>query len=456
MARQAQQLQDWIPRANAALTFDKQIPAGDLIPGMFVSALDKPWTDTPFLLQGFLIRSDAEIAALTRTCKFVFVDPERCVGAARDRFRRPLVAVLPAKKNLWQRLLDLLPNGASEKQRARRTEPDECEVLDALAVFRDTGKGIDPTRALVRARETFDRSKDALAAILGDIQMNRAPDIKYAEDAVGQIIDSATTSPEALLWLAQLKRRDDCAYHHAIRVAIYMVAMGNHVGLPKEQLHILGLVGLLQDVGKIKLPPALTDKTTDLSPEELTLVEKHVTHSLAILRVTRDIPPEVLEVVAQHHERHDGSGYLRGLVANQICPFARIAGIADTFDALTTPRPHCPPMSTNEAMQCLYGWKGKTFHEGVVDQFIQSIGLFPVGTLVELNSGEVGMVIAQNRIRRLKPRIMLLLDGQKTPMTAPLILDLIADPMGPGGIPYRVIKDLPAGSHGIDAKEFYL
>jgi hypothetical protein len=128
--------------------------------------------------------------------------------------------------------------------------------------------------------------------------MNRAPDIKYAEDAVGQIIDSATTSPEALLWLAQLKQRDDCAYHHAIRVSIYMVAMGNHVGLPKEQLHILGLAGLLQDVGKIKLPQALTDKTTDLSPEERTLVEKHVTHSLAILRVTRDIPPEVLEVVA--------------------------------------------------------------------------------------------------------------------------------------------------------------
>ena len=138
VARQAQQLQDWIPRANAALTFDKQIPVGDLIPGMFVSALDKPWTDTPFLLQGFLIRSEAEIAALTRTCKFVFVDPERCVGAARDRFRRPLVAVLPAKKNLWQKLLDLLPNGTSEKQRARGTESDECEVLDTLAVFRDT------------------------------------------------------------------------------------------------------------------------------------------------------------------------------------------------------------------------------------------------------------------------------------------------------------------------------
>lgn len=201
---------------------------------------------------------------------------------------------------------------------------------------------------------------------------------------------------------------------------------------------------------------ALTDKTTDLSREERALVEKHVTHSLTILRVTRDIPPEVLEVVAQHHERHDGSGYLRGLKANQICPFARIAGIADTFDAITASRPHCPPISTNEAMQCLYSWKGKTFHEGVVYQFIQSIGLFPVGTLCELNSGEVGIVIAQNRIRRLKPRLMLLLDGQKTPMTAPLILDLIADPVGPGGIPYRIIKDLPAGSHGIDAKEFYL
>ncbi len=423
---------------------------------MFVSALDRPWDDTPFLLQGFLIRSDAEIATLTRICKFVFVDPERSVGAARERFRRRLPVALPPKKGLWQKILALLPSATPEKPRPSGLETDERETLDTRAVFRDTANGIAPTRALVRARETFARSKDALAVILGDIQVNRAPDIKYAEDAVQQIIESATTHPEALLWLTQLKERDSGAYHHAIRVSIYMVAMGHHVGLPKEQLHILGLAGLLQDVGKIKLPRALAEKTADLSPEEATLVQEHVAHSLAILRQTHGIPAEVLEVVAQHHERHDGSGYLRGLTANQICPFARIAGIADTFDDITTAGPQRPPLSTNEAMQCLYGWKGTIFHDGVVDQFIQSIGLFPVGTLVELQSGEVGIVIAQNRIRRLKPRLMLLLDGEKAPLSAPLILDLIADPLGPGGIPYRIIRDLPAGSHGIDAKEFYL
>ncbi len=453
--RQAQ-LQDWLSKPDAGQRFDKQIPVGDLIAGMFVSGLDKPWDDTPFLLQGFLIRSDAEIETLARMCKFVFVDPERCVGPARDRFRQRLPVVLPVKRNLWQKLLDLLPSGVPERQRPAGTEPEERVALDALAVFRDTGNGIAPSGALQRARKTFERSKEALAVILGDIQMNRAPDIKYAEDAVVQIVDSATSSPEALLWLTQLKERDSGAYHHAIRVSIYMVAMGHHVGLPKDQLHILGLAGLLQDVGKVKLPQELTERSADLTPEELTLVKKHVTHSIAILTKSPGIPAEVLEVVAQHHERHDGSGYLQGLRANQICPFARIAGIADTFDDITTPRSDRQPLSTNEAMQCLYGWKGTSFHEGVVDQFIQSIGLFPVGTLVELNSGEVGIVIAQNRIRRLKPRLMLLLDGEKTPLAAPPILDLIADPHGPGGIPYRVIRDLPAGSYGIDAKEFYL
>jgi HD-GYP domain-containing protein (c-di-GMP phosphodiesterase class II) len=422
---------------------------------MFVSALDKPWTDTPFLLQGFLIRSDAEIAALTRTCKHVFVDPERCTGAARDRFRRPAV-VLPQKKGLWRRLLALLARPNAAKRRVAGAPSDERETLDARAVFRDSGHGIGPTGALVRAKETFERTKDALSIILGDIRMNRAPDIRYAENAVGQIIDSATTSPEALLWLTQLKDRDSCAYQHAIRVAIYMVAMGHHVALPRDQLHILGLAGLLQDVGKVRLPPTLIDKTTELNPEEFAVFKTHVTHSLTILKGTQGIPAEILDVVAQHHERHDGSGYPRGLAGSQISPFARIAGIADTFDGITTPGPGYTAMSTNDAMQCLYSWKGQSFHEGVVDQFIQSIGLFPVGTLVELNSGEVGIVIAQNRVRRLQPRLMLLLDSDKMPMTAPLILDLIGDPAGPGGVPYRVIKDLPAGSFGIDAKEFYL
>ena len=161
-------------------------------------------------------------------------------------------------------------------------------------------------------------------------------------------------------------------------------------------------------------------------------------------------------VVAQHHERLNGSGYPSGLKGDQIHSFAAMASIVDTFEALVSQRPYAEAISTHQALQQLNRWKGTSFHEALTEQFIQCIGIFPIGSLVELNTGDVAVVIGQHKVRRLKPKIMLLLDPGKRPYQYPATLDLISDPMSDDKTPYRIKRDLPTGAYGIDPQEFYL
>jgi HD-GYP domain-containing protein (c-di-GMP phosphodiesterase class II) len=175
-----------------------------------------------------------------------------------------------------------------------------------------------------------------------------------------------------------------------------------------------------------------------------------------MLRDTPGIPSQVLDIIAQHHERYDGSGYPRCLAGEAVDPLAQIAGLADTFHAMTSARPYREALSTNETLQRLYSWKGGCFNDGLVEQFIQCIGVYPVGTVVELSTGEIGIVIAQNRIRRLKPRVMVILDAAHRPCPSPKILELINEPVDELGVPYSIRRDLPPGSHGLNAGEYFL
>lgn len=162
-------------------------------------------------------------------------------------------------------------------------------------------------------------------------------------------------------------------------------------------------------------------------------------------------------MVAGHHERYNGTGYPQGLAGSQIPVFARIAGVVDTYDAMTTPRPYAPPMSTYDAMRQLNKLAGIEFPVEVFEQFVQAIGVFPVGTLVELNTGEVGIVIAQNRVRRLRPKIMLLLDSDKAPLAEFHVVDLRKQLANAGGeTSLWIERGLSPGDYGIDPSEYYL
>jgi HD-GYP domain-containing protein (c-di-GMP phosphodiesterase class II) len=204
------------------------------------------------------------------------------------------------------------------------------------------------------------------------------------------------------------------------------------------------------------MPPELMEKKGPLTAEETELARRHVEYSAEILAATPGLPPKLPELALLHHERQDGSGYPQGLKGEQIGLYGSMAAIADTFDALTAVRPYAEPLPPSSALSYLYKERGTRFHPDLVEQFIQCVGVFPVGSVVELNSGEVGIVITQNLVRRLKPRVMVVLDAQGSPMRPHKILDLDKDPKVTPEEPYRIKRTMEQSKVQVDPREMFL
>ena len=270
------------------------------------------------------------------------------------------------------------------------------------------------------------------------------------------MVDSIGRSPDALLWLAKLKKADDYSYSHALNVSITLMAFGNFLALSKTQIKEIGLAGLLQDVGKVKLSSDVLLKEGKLSHEEFEYVKKHVDESLKILESTPDIPNTVIFLVAQHHERVDGSGYPYATKGGQLGLLSQMAGLIDTYCAITSHKCYAKGVYHQEALEKIHLLSGKQFSTELVDQLVQFMGMYPVSSLVELNTGEVGVVIQQNQVRRLLPRLMLLLDPTKQRYQAPVILNLLNSPTAPNGETYAIVKSLPPDSFGLNPSDFYI
>jgi HD-GYP domain-containing protein (c-di-GMP phosphodiesterase class II) len=235
-----------------------------------------------------------------------------------------------------------------------------------------------------------------------------------------------------------------------------MITFGRFLELDPDQIEFLGYLGLLQDVGKLRLPKDLLDRRGRLSAAEFELAKQHVSHSVDILRATPGLPAELPAVAALHHERHDGSGYPARLRGGEIGMLGSIAALVDTFDALTVQRPHADPVSPSAAISMLYKTRGVLFDAHLVEQFIRCIGIFPVGSVVELNSGETGIVIAQNPDKRLSPRVMVIRDAAGNPMNPQKLLDLARSPNATANEPYRILGTLEYGSVSFDPDTLFM
>jgi HD-GYP domain-containing protein (c-di-GMP phosphodiesterase class II) len=258
------------------------------------------------------------------------------------------------------------------------------------------------------------------------------------------------------MWVAKLREEDITTYGHGLQVSVYLTSFGRHLGFPKPQLAHLAQVGLLLDIGKIRLPRELLEKQGRLSDEEFEAAKAHVAHGLEILAATPDFDADVLSGIEQHHERMNGSGYPRGLMGDEITVYGRMAGIVDCFAALTNHRPYAAAVSSYEALRSIAGWGGEYFHEALVQQFVSSVGVFPVGSLIELSSGEVAVVVEHSKVRRLKPRVLVVTGPDKKPAPYPAMVDLLYDPKAGGEEPVFIKRGLAPGAYGLDLRDFYL
>ncbi len=342
------------------------------------------------------------------------------------------------------------PKYDDKHAKAKRAEQDDSY---RITIYEED----HPVEAeIVNIFPVYEQSQIATRDIFDAIANEQNLDLTAVSEILDNMVESIGRSPDALLWLAKLKSSDGYSYNHALNVSITLMAFANFLALSKSQIKELGLAGLLQDVGKAKISPDILLKKGKLTREEYDHAKKHVDESLKILQSTPNIPLPVIYLASQHHERIDGSGYPNQLRESQIGLSAQIAGLIDTYCAITSNRSYAKGVYHQQALDELHSLSGKQFGADLVDQLVQFMGMYPVSSLVELNTGEVAVVIQQNQVRRLLPRLMLLLDHKKERYSTPIILNLLNNPPTPSGEPYKIIKSLEADSYGLNPEDFYV
>lgn len=432
-----------------------QIPVTQVRVGMYVAELDRSWRDTPFLLQGFRIADDDEIETLKKTCAQVTIDPTHSAPGSYEHLPDLHVVTKKFEALAWlQRLRSRF--GKFEEASSEIAKEREAAGLIPKNVVPNLYGAMKPIEAEIkRAEEVYQITDATLELITRQVADGEKVNLDRLGDAVENMVESAIANPDALLWVARIRAEDAATYAHGVKVAIYLLQLGRHLGFPPEQLANLGAIGLLLDLGKIKVDRDLLLKQGKLTSSEFMRVKMHVELGLKTLDESGNVASDVREGIAQHHERLDGSGYPNGLAGPMISIYGRMAAVADSFAALTSMRPYAPPLPAYDALKVLYAQVGTHYHAPLVEQFVQAIGVFPAGSLVELTSGEVATVLAHNRVRRLEPRVLVLTDTEKKSIHEPLPLDLLLQPKAADGSDIKIVRGLPTGAYGLDLRQFY-
>ncbi|RZA06709.1 MAG: HD-GYP domain-containing protein, partial [Proteobacteria bacterium] len=333
----------------------------------------------------------------------------------------------------------------------------EIPTIDSLASSRPRPVTRKVEEELPLVQKAVQKSHLATVDLMSSVRAGARLDEALVEQAVTPLVESVLRNPDAYFWLESLRQHDSYTYSHAMNCCALMAAFGRHLGLGDQELRDMATGGLLLDIGKTAVPEALLESRDSLGPSEQEVLHGHLRHSVRLYDESGADNLYVRDIIETHHEREDGSGYPSRLAGNGIPLFGRIAGIVDSFDAMTSSRPYRAAISKYDALQQMYRERGKLFQADLVEQFVQCLGVYPVGTLVELTTGEVAVVMAQNPIRRLYPRVMVLTDAAKKLRKGFESLDL-RDTLAAGSAALQVSirKSLPAGAYGLDPKELYL
>lgn len=423
-----------------------KLDVNELTIGMYVSGLDRPWTQTPFPLQGFYIRDLGAVNQLKVLCNWVYIDTEKGRG--------------PIEANLKT----LSPVAKSKATNLRERTGSFGDTIAPLKIQRGVYREVQPLKKEVkRARQLHQKVHEAVLEVVKQLEDNQWEGASLGETkrVASEMVDSVLRNPDAFTWLSRVQEKDEHTYSHAVRSSVWAILFGRHIGLSKRDLDVLAMGVLLKDVGKVLLDSALLEKT-ERTPEQEREYETFVEIGCEILRKTPNVEPRVISVVKTHCERLNGSGFPQGLVGDKIPLLGKIAGIVTYYDQVTNPRGARLPIAPSKAVAKLYELRNIQFQEELVVEFIRAIGLYPTGTLVELSTGEVAVVVEQNFERRLKPKVVVVLDSFKQPLDEILLLDLSEDDKRKQALldsgkknryeieKIEIARDLEPGSYDVD------
>ncbi|MCH8497173.1 MAG: HD-GYP domain-containing protein [Marinobacter sp.] len=389
------------------------IPTSAVRIGMHVVNLDRPWPEVPLAFQKFVVEKTEQIRVLQAYCLSVTVDLTEAQYQQYEAARQGSVSV-----------------------RQRRL-PERHSLIEELPV----------------ARAHYLHAKAYINDLLAKVAASKDINFEGVHEIVQNCVKSIVANPNAIFWLSRIRHEDAYTAEHCVRVGVLAITFARFLDLPEPDMKILGLCGMLHDVGKMKISPDLLNKPGALSPEEWQVVKAHPTYGHQLLAADGGLDPLVKEAALSHHERMDGSGYPNGLSGNSIGLYARIIAIVDAYDAITSDRPYQKGRSSMDALRILYQCSGSHFDSDLVQTFITMIGLYPPGSLVQLKSGEIAVVLSTSPAQKLKPVIELVLDAAGNPCV-PRVLRLTERPLNDAGEPYAIVHALPDNTDRFDLKNY--
>lgn len=426
----------------------QKIYTTDLQLGMHLVELDRPWLETPFLFQDFILESRDELEEVKRYCEFVYIDRPEMEPSSRDPIQRPTGA--GSKKVLHRFSRPSRPPARRDHETLHNTVFEErVSVEQEIPVANGVRKEVNLL---------IDKAYE-------DARMGRTTDSGYSKFVVEDLVSSVLRNADAQTLLTQLKSKDRYGATHSMNVGTLALSFGRHLGLAREDLVELGLGAMMLDVGNVRVPSEILNKRGKLTPEEFEAVKKHTLYGMDILQSSHDpLPSASIEVAFMHHERLDGRGYPLGLTGEEIPLYARTVAIVDVYDLMTSDRVYRNGQSPSEALRDLFDSRSGQFDERLVEQFIQCLGVYPIGSVVKCTTDEVGIVIAQNPRRRLRPKVLLVRDPDGKRYDIPKIADLslfaesnaidVAEIVKPGDFDIDVeayVKDLIGATESTDA-----
>jgi len=400
----------------------KKINVQQLKPGMFIHDMNCGWMEHPFLTGSLKVKSDKDIEKIADNgIREVYIDTAKGL----DVVDAPTETEVKAE--LEQQMIEM----------AQQAKPV------ASASLRDE---------LEKSRKVHSEASKIVRNIMQEVRIGKQVELEQVDPVVEQMTGSILRNKDAMLSLCRIKNKDDYTFLHSISVGALLISFARALDLERGVIHLLGIGGMLHDIGKTKVPSDVLNKPGKLTEEEFLIMKSHVVHSRNILSDTPDIAQASLDVASQHHERFDGSGYPLGLKGSEMSVYGQMASIVDVYDAITSDRCYHKGMEPTEALRKMFEWSKFHFNPELIHTFVRTIGIYPVGTLVMLESGKIGVVIEQHEKDLTRPLVRVVFDSRKKYYVTPEDIDL-SKPLGQGGGDRIVSHESPA-KRGIEAQKF--